>query len=174
MKRKNSGISTGTGSPREKRIRGSPPLTPFRPSNQFLLSRSDGSTSGAPSALLVCHPPLYQWLELRAEVRHMKGLFANDGRYFVHRSTAVPAQAIYYPKVSFVRTTQRRWPRRTSKKHKSSPSGVPCSYLPMAASGRTRSITIPTVSAKRTGLWGVLPAVCVCTRTQPHARNMTM
>jgi hypothetical protein len=35
--------------------------------------------------------------------------------------------------------------------------GNPHSYIPMAASGRTRSITIPTVSAKRTGLWGVLP-----------------
>ena len=36
----------------------------------------------------------------------------------------------------------------------------------MAASGRTRSITIPTVSAKRTGLWGVLPV-----RTQPRAHK---
>ena len=67
----------------------------------YLLSRSGDSTSGATSALLIGHPALYQWLELRAEVRHVERLFANDGRYLVYRSTAVPTQAIY----RLVRTT---------------------------------------------------------------------
>lgn len=59
-----------------------------------LLRLRNRSTGVATSTLLVANPDLYERFELCAQVRHVERLLANDGWCLVHRSTAVPAQAV--------------------------------------------------------------------------------
>ncbi len=116
------------------------------------LRRSDRSTSRATATLLVRHPTLNERFEVLAKVRHMEGLLAYNGRCLVlSRSTAIPAQTIFDDKqhqlahhglIFGFRGFAPKVGRRTSR----------YKHIPIDVSGRTRSITIPTVSAKRTGL----------------------
>ena len=114
-----------------------------------LLRVGNRSTNKTTTTLLIGHPMLYERFKLRAQIRHMERLLSNNGRCLVRRSTAVPAQAVFVLIDGDVRLKQRDPIARKI--------GRILLYIPIAATGRTRSITIPTVSAKRTGLWGVLP-----------------
>jgi hypothetical protein len=114
-----------------------------------MLRRSDRSTSRTTSTLLVRDPMLNERFEVLAKVRCMERLLADDGGYLVlSRSMAVPTQTIFVG--------------RSHKEHEyeyfrfNTPRLLPwlglASHLPIDVSCRTLSITIPTVSAKRTGL----------------------
>jgi hypothetical protein len=104
----------------------------------FLLCFSNLSTFIAFSFLGIVHPGVDNWLQLSTEVRAVKALLAYDDGSFVNRVLAIPPKSVY----SAVKKTAAK---------------IGEARIPIASSGRIRSITIPMVLAKRTGLCGVLP-----------------
>lgn len=52
------------------------------------------TTRFARPELFVFLPPLYNWFQLRPQIRDMERLFVDDGRLFVHLRGAIPAQVI--------------------------------------------------------------------------------
>ena len=115
--------------------------------HRLRLRLGDSSTSRTTATLLVSHPMINDRFKLRAQVRYVERCLADDGRCLVPGSTAIPAQTIYqirpsHDDVQLIHATGLTF----------GAGSTICTHIPMDVSGRARSITIPTVSAKRTGL----------------------
>ena len=114
--------------------------------HSFTLSESTGlrlrNDTASPTSphLGVRHPCIYQRLQLSAQIGADKVFLVNDLRLFVHGGAAVPAQVILDRDISDMSDN--------------------CGSLdssPVAPSGRTLSITIPTVFSNLHGLCGTFP-----------------